>query len=206
MGKQNAFKKIATAQASGGGNHIRDGKYKFLIDKVFIHEGDENDSFIAELRVMESEPSGEVDAAGRPIAPNPVGSTCSFVCNFKFKSAGGNAKAFVMAAVGCTEEELTPEQLAFVCSDDNPLRGVAIIDETYRGVNKGRDNPANAGKPLTLNRWKHVSQTEADVAEGKKYLDSTAAKEPEAPAKDTTAPTAPAAAPSGALGNLLRMK
>jgi hypothetical protein len=188
-----AFAKIAQASATGGGNNIRDGYYKFLIEKVTIQAGHTGESFIAEFRVIEAASSGQVDERGHAIQPNAVNSTCSMVCNLtKHASAAGNAKAFVvgaLAGLGYTEDQITPEVMGYITSEKNPLRGLAVIDETYRGVNKGRDNPANAGKPLTLNKWKAIAQTLDDVAAQKAYLDTNAAK---ADVQTTPAPAAPA--------------
>lgn len=184
-----AFSKIATASATGGGNNIRDGIYKLLVEKVHMQTGHTGECFIAEFRVIESSPNGALDEQGRPVVPNAPGSTCSMVCNItKHASAAGNAKAFVvnaLAGLGITEDKINAETMAYVCSENNPLRGLAITDETYRGVNKGRENPANAGKPLTLNKWKPIAQTEADVNAGKAYLDANPPKVDAAAAAQT---------------------
>lgn len=175
-----AFAKVAGASATGGGNNIRDGVYKLLVEKVHIQDGHSGECFIAEFRVVESQANGAVNEQGQPIIPNAVGSSASIVCNLtKHASAAGNAKAFVVAAcagLGYTEAQITPDVMAYICSEKNPLRGLAVTDETYRGVNKGRDNPANAGKPLTLNKWKPVAQTEDDIKRQAAYLDSNASR------------------------------
>lgn len=187
-----AFSKIASATATGGGNNIRDGIYKFLVEKVHIQGGHSGECFIAEFRVLESSPNGAVDEQGRPVVPNAPGSTCSMVCNLtKHASAAGNAKAFVvnaLAGLGLTEDKINAETMAYVCSENNPLRGLAVADETYRGINKGRENPANAGKALTLNKWKAITQTEADVNTGRAWLDANP------PKVDAAATASPAAA------------
>lgn len=191
---QNVFKKIADASATGGGNNIRDGRYTFLIEKCHIQEGHTGTCAIVEFRVMESNASGAADEQGKQIVPNPVGSTCSMVCNLtKHESAAGNVKAFMIAALGglgyTAEQAGDDSVIAEAFSEENPLRGVKVIDETYRGINKGRANAANAGKPLTLNKWKAVEQTAEEIAEGAKYLDDNAAKA-EVVAKTETATSA----------------
>ncbi len=200
-----AFKKIADASATGGGSNIRDGLYKFLVEKVTYQKGHSGEVFIAELRVLESSATGAVDEQGRPVIPNAVGSSCSMVCNLtKHESAAGNAKAFAVAALGglgFPAEKIDEDMLMRICGPTNPLRGCAVIDETYRGVNKGRSNPANAGKPLTLNKWKSIAQTGDDVKTARAYLDSNAAKvdnTPPAPmpAQAAAPVQAPAAAPA----------
>lgn len=191
------FKKIAAATATGGGNNIRDGRYKFLIEKCHIQEGHTGTCLIAEFRVMEAAASGALDEQGKPVIPNPVGSTCSMVCNVtKHESAYGNVKAFVQGALGglgYTPDKIDDQVLAEVFSDANPLRGVAVIDETYRGVNKGRANAANAGKPLTLNKWKSIAQTQEEVQAQAQYLDENVATA-EVVQSTTTAATAAASA------------
>lgn len=186
-----AFAKIAGASATGGGNNIRDGIYKLMVERITIQNGHTGESFIAEFRVMESQPNGAADEQGRPVLPNAVGSSCSMVANLtKHESAAGNAKALIcgaLAGLGYTEAQITPEVMAYVCSENNPLRGLLVIDETYRGVNKGRSNPANAGKPLTLNKWKPVAQTEDQVKTQRAWIDSNPAK------VDTAAQAQPAA-------------
>jgi hypothetical protein len=181
-----AFSKIASASATGGGNNIRDGVYKLMVDKVHIQKGHTGECFIAEFRVIDANANGAVDDNGRPVVPNAVGSSCSMVCNLtKHESAAGNAKAFVvngLAGLGITEDKIDPEVMGWVCSEQNPLRGLLVTDETYRTINKGRANPANQGKPLTLNKWKPIAQTEADVQQQRAWLDASPVK------ADITAP------------------
>lgn len=211
-----AFARMSAAKPSEGGNIIKDGNYKFLIEKVIINNGYNGEAFVAEMRVMEAQANGATDEQGRPVAPNAVGTTASVICLFKQGDiAFNNAKKVLIAAtggLGYTEEQLTPETMAYLCSEQNPLRGVAVICETYRGVNKGRSNPANAGKPLTLCKWKPIEQSEDDVKAQRTYLDATSAKAatPAAVAPAVAAPAPqPAAAPKplgGILGGILGPK
>lgn len=213
-----AFKKIAEATPTEGGNIIRDGNYKLLIERVFVNNGYNGECFIAEFRVVESAPSGAVDDAGRAIVPNAVNSTASQVCLFKQGDvAYNNAKKIILAAtagLGYKPEQITPDVMGKLCSEANPLRGVAVAAETYRGVNKGRNNPANAGKPLTLIKWKPIEQTAEQLEAQKKFLDTNAAKvemaatSASAPAQAAApaAQSAPVSAPSpvgGLLGAIL---
>lgn len=195
-----AFAKIAAASATGGGNNIRDGVYEMMVEKVHMQSGHSGECFIAEFRVLKSSANGAADDRGNPIVPNAVGSTCSMVCNLtKHESAAGNAKAFVenaLAGLGVTADKITPDVMAWVCSENNPLRGLKVIDETYRTINKGRSNSANAGKPLTLNKWRAITQTKADVEKQRGWLDSTPPKVDASPsASSTPVQVAPSAAP-----------
>lgn len=174
--------KVAQASATGGGNPIKDGKYLFMIEKI-IPKTNHKDEFIyiAELRVLEAQSSGELevlsngkpDPNGRPVQPNAVGTTASFVCNFKHDSAAGNVKSFVLGALGglgYIEDQITREVLAQTYDDKQPLTGIKVRCSTYRSVNRGRSNPANAGNILVLNRWESVPQTKAEVAKQRAQL------------------------------------
>ena len=209
-----AFSKIATAQATGGGNMIRDGIYELMVEKVFMQSGHSGECFIAEYRVLKSAPNGALDERGNPVVPNPVGSSCSMVCNItKNESAAGNAKAFVEGALGCLGVQTAAftadkwnEILAWVTSEKNPLRGIKITDETVRKINKGTKNAANAGKPITVNIWKPIAQTQEEVLKQRAWLETTpvaAQAAPAAPAP-TPAPVAPAPVPTqNPLGGIL---
>jgi hypothetical protein len=212
MGKlDNIFKKIADASVTGGGNNIRDGLYLLAVDKCILNdEAHSGTCFIVEFRVLEASPSGAVDENGKPVLPNPVGTTCSMVCNVsKHESAFGNLKKFLIAAlagVGYSADQVTDELIKQMFLDEpEMLRGVVVRDETYRGVNKGRANPANAGKPLTLNKWMTVEQTEEDIEAMKAFLDKNAPKAEVATKTEETKPAAATApAKTGLLGAMKR--
>jgi hypothetical protein len=164
---------------TGGGNNIRDGIYKLLIEKVTLQELQGGDTFIAEMRVLESRSNGALDEAGKTITPNAQGSSVSLVCQIgKFESAAGNARKFMVNAamgLGYTQEQVDEEMIARICSEANPLRGVALACETYRTTNKGRHNPENRGKIMTLPGWKPIlGQSEEDLKKAIAYLDANA--------------------------------
>lgn len=174
------FKKASQANENGGGNWVNDGRYVFMIEALREHNGHEGTSFIAELRVVHSEP----DPMTPDVKPNPVGSSCSFVQNAtKFPSAMGNIKAFFLGLLGGMGFD-KPGVEAFMADDAKmnaitgpaqPLRGALVGDNTYRGTNKGRMNPANAGKPLTLHKWQSITQDESKIKAGRAYLDANTA-------------------------------
>ena len=219
MGKlDNIFKKIAEASATGGGNNIRDGIYDLVVEKCVLNdEAHSGTCFIVEFRVLKSQSAGVLDEQGKPVVPNPEGTTCSMVCNVtKHESAYGNLKKFLVAALGgmgYTPDQITDDLIKQMFVDEpEMLRGLVVHDETYRGINKGRANAANAGKPLTLNKWSPIEQSEEDMEAMKKWLSTPAAIEtaakPTATAVATTvaAETAAAETPkkSGLLGALKR--
>lgn len=199
------FKKIAGASATGGGNNIRDGKYVMMVEQVIAKENyKKEDLYIVELRVVSAEATGDLDDKGQPVKPNPVGSTASLICNLtQFDNAAGNAKAFVLGALGglgYTEEQITEEVMHQTSLPQQPLRGMAVQCETYRGVNRGRRTPANQGKPLTLLKWRSIEQTPDQIKAQREYLDAkpstTPAQKPDAsaPVETASVATAPVAA------------
>lgn len=157
--------KIAKAKTFEGGNWINDGEYSFLVEKIAIIEAHSGTCFVAELYVETSAPTED------DTKPNAPGSSASFVQNFKHDSAPGNTKAFMLAALaplGYTEAEFNAALLDEAKGDEQPLRGVRLIDRTYRGtIKKG----ANAGKPITKHRWSAVEQTPEDIAAARAFLD-----------------------------------
>ena len=189
-GKASIFKKIATSRASKGGNHIKDGKYRFLVKKVLQEKKEDGEMFIVELQVVTSENvPGQFEKAGKPVWPgiegavevkaNPVGSSPSYVLNLDSnKSAGNNAKAFVLALYdGEDFDEEDEEAVAdFVETVDElvgemqPARGMLIDDETFRKKIKGGKN---AGEPFVGHNWTHVPQTPEEIAQRRAKLDKT---------------------------------
>ncbi len=180
-----ALSKIANATASGGGTNIRDGRYKYLIEKCIYQKGHKGENFIVELRVIESASNGDVDERGQPTIPNAVGSTCSMACLLdKHASAAGNAKAFLIGAlapIGYSESQIDEPLLLEVSGPNNPLRGICIGNETRRGWNKGTVNKANEGKPMTLNVWRAIAQTPEDIQAQRTWLDSNLSRADKAP-------------------------
>ncbi len=75
-----ALAKIQSATVTGGGNNVRDGRYKLLVEKCEYSKGFQGERFVAELRVIEASATGLLDESGRPVAPNAVGTTYSLVC------------------------------------------------------------------------------------------------------------------------------
>lgn len=169
---RDVFKKIAQAKATGsGGNQIRDGRYEFTILKLLMEQKFTGMCFIAEFLVDAAQ------ATEPGVETNPVGSTCGYVVNLDGngkQSAPGNIKAFVLALLDKKDEDVTADDVADVLeklvSAAQPARGMRIGDETFRKtIQKG----ANAGKPFTAHRWKHVpGQTDEDVAKRRAELDA----------------------------------
>jgi hypothetical protein len=172
--------RIAKAQASVGGNLIRDGIYKFAITKMVLEQKFNGNMFIVEFKVLESASYPDIvdEKSGKPVTANGVGTTCSYVLNLdKNIAAMGNAKSFVMALVGETDEGSIDEEdfqqtLDALLGKDQPARGMAIADETFR---KPIKSGANAGKPFTGHRWKHIEETEEQIAARRAEFDKASA-------------------------------
>jgi hypothetical protein len=181
-----ALDKITKAKPTQGGNNIKDGNYTLLVEKVIYDpKGYSGATFVMEYRVIKAESNGATDEMknaprGNLVVPNPVGTTCSNVCLLdSFDNAGGNAKAALLGAMiplGYTDEMITEAVILEVSGPNNPLRGIAVRLETYRGWNKGKKQIANRDKPLTLCSWKPVTQTREDIAAQRAWLDSNNAK------------------------------
>jgi hypothetical protein len=186
------FAKIAAANASGGGNYIRDGVYDLTVKSLKENRGHNGYSIIAEFQVDSATPNGEMAltpdgkaVTDKPVVPNPVGSEASVVFNFKHESAAGNVKALalaLLASLGYTEAQVDAAAIQALVSDKNPCRGMRIKDATYRKPSK------STGKILVLNRWETVPQTPDDIAKRRKELDESKGA--------ATAPTTQAAAPA----------
>jgi hypothetical protein len=171
--------RIAKAQASVGGNIIRDGIYRFGILKMVLEQKFNGNMFIVEFKVLESANVPDIidEKSGKPVLANGVGTTASYVLNLdKNIAAMGNAKSFVMALVDETDESSIDDEdfqmtLDALLGKEQPARGMSIGDETFR---KAIKSGANAGKPFVGHRWKHVEETEEQIAARRAEFDKTA--------------------------------
>lgn len=179
---------IGDAKPNKGGAGITDGSYIFAVENLICNtEGNDGVTFIAELRVMKSDPipvqAGQLNPGEGAPEPLPVGTSCSYVQKVgKFKSAKGNWKAFFcanMAGLGYSEAQCTGQLSAAVCQPHQPVRGALVKGVSYRRQNQGRDNPANKGQWMTLMNWyPQGEQTELTIKEVRAYLDATSQAAP----------------------------
>ena len=124
----NPFKGIGEARPSAGGNYILTGKHRFEIKelKYIQPAGETTYAFIAEFVVVSSN-----NAEMQP------GTTRSWYCALKHKSALGNIKAFMVAALGSmngapvNETDVTDDIVLGCCDDSQPLRGYQIDCEAF---------------------------------------------------------------------------
>lgn len=196
---QDVFSKIANASATKGGNNIKDGNYRLIVERMLVNTGHTGTCFIPELRVKTA------TATEKDVEPNAVGSTVSCVWNVtKHASAPGNVKAFVLAVLGLDEASTPADQMkelmAKAVGPDQILRGIEIDANTIRRVNQGRDNPANRGTVMVLPTWQHVpGQSQDSVAKNRAALEGTAQAAP----ATTPAPAAQPAPTGGVLSGIL---
>jgi hypothetical protein len=191
-----ALRKIAQSKASGGGNYVRDGEYLFLIRKMFGIKAYKGNTIILELTVVESKPSGELDANGQPIAPNPPGSHASLVWKIDEHPdvAPKNVKGAVLGILGYTEDQMTEDQYEALLDkvlDEkvNPLRGMYVRASTYVRFSK-------KGNRLVLPNWEKVTQTKEEVKARRAQLDGSDATAQAMPAPAPAPVAAPAPAPA----------
>lgn len=187
---QDIFSQIANASATKGGNNLKDGKYRLVLERMLVHNGHKGTSVIPEFRVKTSEQTE------KDVEPSPVGSTVSCVWNLtQHENAKGNVKALILAMLGL-DEAATPvaqvQQLTEkACSPEQILRGFEVDATTIRRINQGKKNPANRGQVMTLPMWQHVpGQTQESVAKNRAELDGAAPAAPPAAVAPATTPPA----------------
>jgi hypothetical protein len=194
---QDILDKIANASATKGGNDFRKGSYRLIVDRITLEKDRKGVSMVVPQFRVKTATKMEQD-----VEPNPVGSSVRCVWRLDKDASPGNIKELVLALVGADEATTPAEAVkaatAQMLSPEQPLRGFEIDCTTIVRINKGRDNPANAGKEMVLPGWQHVpGQTAESVAANRAGLEGTAPVENVTPV--TPPPSAPAAAPSGSL-------
>jgi hypothetical protein len=156
------FDLIGNAKSTAGGNYIRDGKGRLIIDRIALENKTGGAFFIAEFVVEKSEKvpvTSLLNNQKLEIEPNGPGTSCSVVTpinNPKIKSGPGNAKAFILSLLGYTEDQVSTDQfretMTQLVGKDQPAKGMVLDYETYRKLT--RDAPV---KELVLPRWTHVA-------------------------------------------------
>ncbi len=179
-------KKIADAKSSKGGNRIKDGNYIFAVERLEFAEKNGGNTFVAELRVIESESNGSRNigdgTTGDLNEPNVKGSSVSFVCVLESTpSAAGNMKEMLCALVNADPDSGEAFLNAFntyvehkdtdgkKINTSQPARGMIIGAETYRKMTK---NGKNAGKWGTYPGWAHIEQTAEEIKTRRAELDA----------------------------------
>lgn len=199
--KVSAFlKKVVTAKANGGNARFTDGHYPVMTILKVSADSKRGDKpyFIVDILVEESTSVPESFYKNGAKGPVPAwqgtdgayyaeaiqpGRTVGYLVDLSMDSGPGNARAFVEAlldAYGASEEEFG-EALDYIVSDENPARGRRIGSDTYR-------KPKKDGQPFVGHNWKHISQSDEEIAARRAELDKL----------DKAAKDAPAGAAQGA--------
>lgn len=162
------LKKLSQARVSKGGNYFRHGKYRLAIRECKVERMDGGMTGVIEFLVLHSEKLPD-----NQDAPNAKGDKPAIVCQFDKNSnvAFPNFKAPLAAALDVQPDEVAKFEAELNGKDLSDFRGVVVDMETYVGTNKGRNNPANAGKPIVKMNWKAVDQTGEDIIAMRKHLD-----------------------------------
>jgi hypothetical protein len=197
------------APTSGGGNYFKDGKGRVIVKDVKVFKGHKDKyTYCAEF-VVKTSSSNYVDPeTGKPVPPNPAGSSVSYTQLLtKFDSAKGNAKKCNLAILGPEAEKLAAaaaqgneeakkalakelNELMRIDADGPmkgytkpgvlcPARGMELAFETRRQWTK--DN----SKELTIPEFTHVPFNAENVKANRAFLDNVAEAE-KAAAADAT--------------------
>jgi hypothetical protein len=139
------FDGVNEAVPGAGGVYFLAGLYKVAVKKVFTMRSRKGDDlFIGEFKILES------DCKDRK-----VGTSASWIVNFRHDAAMGNIRGFIAACNGIdpTNEdrlgEIDKEVCEYAVSDDNPLEGIEVLLEAT-------NIETRAGTPFTLHNWTPV--------------------------------------------------
>ena len=124
------IEKIKEARVSEGGVYVTPGVYLVEIDKIKTGKPRlGGDNFIVTCKILASNN-----------AERPVGSTMDWYVDMKHEPSPGNVKAFVMAAAGCSEAEVTPEIIMSIVGTAQPLKGRKVhLTATNIKTKAGKD-------------------------------------------------------------------
>jgi hypothetical protein len=162
----NLFQQIANSKITGSAPYIEPGTYLKVIENVvFKPDGHKGVSMSIEFIVLEAIQTDPENP------PNPVGSRSSRTWNFTKNPdvAKPNSKAFMLAALGLEESQVTPEELSAAmqkaCGPEQPLRGVLIRNVTAPWL-------TNAGTKLkAVDNFKNVAQEKSAVQARRKAIE-----------------------------------
>ena len=179
--------RIAASKITSSGNIIRPGNYLFENHKLlYMGQGTAQgqafggEMFIAEMKVLESSSTGEVDRAGKLIVPNAPGTMASYVINLtKMKNGGGDIKALLCALLGEEEAAIDENVIVSAVSDAQPFQYLRVKDQAWNKPQRGDPN-----KDFTRHRWESVVMSDQDllVISQRREAEKKAAAAP-APAK-----------------------
>lgn len=205
--------KIAGSSVSGGGNYFKDGRYRLAVTNLLCEKKFKGTMFISEFRVLESavEMEGVVpNPVGSSVSTSVnldtnvsgFGNVKDFILALlnekeqKDEPARGKQMQEVAQALAYLTSDLDQNQWNSWSQGSEgkylfpngappwpgiqPARGRIIDTSTYRKPIKSRP-----GETITLHHWKHVAQSQDEIAKMRAWLDSN-------PASSTGMANAPA--------------
>ncbi len=199
------LQEIADSTPSGGGNQLRDGRYRFLVKKLALETGFKGPRWTIDLVVKHAHKlPGVVELlTGRPIdvEPNAVGTDVGMVKMLStkedYEAPGlGDTKSFVLALYNSTEETTRSDLVATLDELDktNCAYGMAIDCTTRRKVTDRNK------RELVLQDWTHVEQTPEDIKKNRAWMESLVTAEAAAPVVVAGPPAAPKVSGPPAMG------
>lgn len=143
---------IAASKANRNGVYLVPAGYELEIQKVLFDKKTKGDTFIVELLVLKSW------ATNDKYKPNAENSQASYVVTMNQLSSPGNVKAFLMAALGVPEEQVTAQAIEEATNEKTqPLRFFRIKDVAFEKPQ--RNDPS---KMFTYHNWEHVEPSEEE--------------------------------------------
>lgn len=138
-----AFAKVAGARPTEGGRYFAPGEYVVRLQAIkHIQTRMQKDAFVVETRIVES----NVDKL-------PAKSECSWMVTMDKDAAPGNIVGFVVAATGCTPEEVDEAGVLALVGKDQPLAGHFMRISAF-------NKPTRDGKPFTRVKWQMLTPEE----------------------------------------------
>lgn len=189
---------IAGSTPSGGGNNMRDGRYRFIVKKTSLpppgFHGPRWDidlvvKHAAKVAVVELKTGKALD-----VEPNAIGTEVGLAKMLtgkgNYPAPGlGDTKAFVLALYDAPAETSQAELITTLDELDskNSAYGMAIDCVTRRKVSKENE------VEMVLQDWSHVVQTAEEIIANRKWVEALTTAPAQLPAN--TAPAAQAAPP-----------
>lgn len=212
--REELLAEIAGATPTGGGNNLRDGRYRLAVRKTALESGFKGARWGMDFVVAAcSKMPGLVELkTGRPIdiEPNAVGTDVGIVkmltTDKSYQAPGlGDAKSFVLALFGIPMSDATPADLLSMLDElDKSNSGYGMVIDCVTRRKVSGENEVE----MVLQDWHHVpGQTAEHILATRKWIESITAAPaaPAVPAAQTTPvgfgpPTAPPTAPPQVFG------
>lgn len=182
------LQKLSKAKASGTGNHMRDGKYRWAIKQVRLEKGFKGERFQVDLVVMNAAKIQVISPLTNEvlnIEPDPVGRSVDWLQMLEGEDSPGpgNTRTFFLSLFNKREidDDEYFETLAEMCDLDEegkPLKeplflakGKVIDGETLRIVTKKNK------KEIVVVKWSHVEQSNEEQEQVAAWIDALATQQ-----------------------------